>query len=90
MKLFEKKTVSLADKNLSFPRIRRLNSQTLILDGVDTGVLLSDFSQQLHRKKGDASDICLTLFALAGKSPTQFLNQNAKTKKRGSLLLFKT
>ena len=41
----------LIDKILSCSRIKLSNSQTIILDGVDTGVLISDFTQQLRRKK---------------------------------------
>ena len=36
---------SLVDKLLSFPRIKLSNSQTLILDDVETGIFLSDFAQ---------------------------------------------
>ena len=38
-KLFSKAD-SLVDKNLSCPRIKLSNSQTLILDGVETGIYL--------------------------------------------------
>ena len=41
----------LIDKISSCSRIKLSNSQTIILDGVDTGVLISDFTQHLHRKK---------------------------------------
>ena len=65
------------------------NSQTLTLDGVEGGVILSDFAQQLHRKDADVPDIYLTLLDAAGISPTLVLNQNAKTKGRGSCVTFK-
>ena len=39
----------LLDKILSCSRIRLSNSQTIILDGVDTGVLFSDFTLHLRR-----------------------------------------
>ena len=42
-KLFSKAD-SLVDKILSCPRIKLSNSQTLILDGVETGIFLSDFA----------------------------------------------
>ena len=42
---------TLIDKILSCSRIKLSNSQTIILDGVDTGVVISDFSQHLRRKK---------------------------------------
>ena len=47
-KLFSK-TDPLIDKILSSSRIKLSNSQTKNLDGVDTGVLISDFTLQLHR-----------------------------------------
>ena len=44
-KLFSKAD-SLADKILSCPRIKLSNSQTLILDGVETGIFLSDIAPE--------------------------------------------
>ena len=41
----------LKDKILSCSRIKLSNSQTIILDGVDTGVLISDVTLHLRRKK---------------------------------------
>ena len=41
----------LIDKILSCSRIKLSNSQTINLDGVDTGVLISDFTLLLRRKK---------------------------------------
>ena len=43
----------LVRKCLSFPRIKLSKSETLVLDGVKTGVSLSNFAQQLRRKNGD-------------------------------------
>ena len=51
------KADSSKDKILSCPRIKLSNSQTLILDGVKTGIFLSDFVQQLRRKNADVPDI---------------------------------
>ena len=48
---------SLVDKILSCPRIKLSNSQTLIVDGVETGIFLSDFAQQLRRKNADVPDV---------------------------------
>ena len=55
-KLFSKAD-PLVDKILSSPRIKLSNSKTLILDGVETGIFLSDFVQQLRRKNADVPDI---------------------------------
>ena len=62
-KLFSKAD-SLVDKILSSPRIKLSNSETLILDGVETGIFLSDFAQQLRRQNADVPDIYFTLLYL--------------------------
>ena len=59
------KADSLVDKSLSCPRIKLSNSQTLILDGAETGIFLSDFAQKLRRKDADVPDIYFTLFYFA-------------------------
>ena len=87
-KLFSKAD-SLVDKILSCPRIKHSNSQTLVLDGVETGIFLSDFDQQLRRKNADVPDIYFTLLDAAGLSPTLIVNQNAKSKEKGSWVPFK-
>ena len=51
----------LIDKILSCSCIKLSNSQSLILDGVDTGVLISDFTLHLRRKHADVPDIYFTL-----------------------------
>ena len=84
------KADSLVDKILSCPRIRLSKSQTLVLYGVEPGNFLSDFAQQLRCINADVPDINFTLLDAAGKSPTLILNQNAKTKERGSWVPFKT
>ena len=84
------KADSLVDKILSCPRIKLSNSQNLILDGVETGIFLSDFAQQLRRKNADVPDIYFTLLDAAGISPTLILNQNAKAKERGIWVPFKS
>ena len=61
-KLFSKAD-SLVDKILSCPRIKLPNSQILILDGVETGIFLSDFAQQLRRKNADVPQTFLLLDA---------------------------
>ena len=87
-KLFGKSD-TLIDKVLSCSRIKLSNSQTIILDGVDTGVLISDFTLHLRRKNADVPDIYFTLFDAAGISPSLVFNQNAKAKDRGSWVPFK-
>ena len=75
---------SLVDKRLSCPRNKLSKSQTLILDGVESGIFLLDLAQQLRRKNADIPDIYFTLLDAAGISPTLILSQNAKAKERGS------
>ena len=90
--IFNKKLLSkadpLVDKVLSCPRIKLSKSQTLVLDGVETGIFRSDFAQQLRRKNADVPDIYFTLLDAAGISPTMILNQNDKGKERGSWVPF--
>ena len=87
-KLFGKAD-ALIDKILSCSRIKLSNSQTMVLDGVDTGVLISAFILQLRRKKADVPDIYFTLLDAAGIPPSLVFNQNAKAKRRGSCIPFK-
>ena len=79
----------LIDKILSCSRIKLSNSQTIILDGVDTGVLISDFALHLRRKNANVPDIYFTLLDAAGISTSLVFNQNAKAKERGSWVPFK-
>ena len=79
----------LIDKILSCSCIKLSNSQAKFLDGVDTGVLISDFTLHLHRKNSDVPDIYFTLLDAAGISTSLVFNQNAKAKDRGSLIPFK-
>ena len=88
MKLFGKAD-TLIDKILSCSRLKLSKSQTIILDGVDTGVLISDFTQHLRRKNADVPDIYFTLLDAAGTSPSLVFNQNAQAKDRGSWVPFK-
>ena len=80
---------ALIDKILSCSRIKLSNSQTIFLDGVDTGVLISDFALHLRRKNADVPDIYFILLDAAGISTSLVFNQNAKAKDRGSWIPFK-
>ena len=83
------KADSLVDKILSCRPIKLSISQPLVLDGEETTGLLSDFVQQFRRKNADVPDIYFTSLDAAGISPNLFMNQNAKTRERGSWALFK-
>ena len=87
-KLFGKAD-TLIDKILSCSRIKLSNLQTIILNGVDTGVLISDFILHLRRKNADVPDIYFTLLDAAGISPSVVFNHNDKAKDRGSWVSFK-
>ena len=82
------KADSLIDKILSSSRIKLSNSQTIILDGVGTGVLISDSTLHLRRKNADVPDNYFLLLDAAGISPSLVFNQNAKAKDRGSWIPF--
>ena len=87
-KLFGKAD-TLIDKILSCSRIKLSKSQTIILDGVDTGLLISEFTQHLRRKNLDVPDIYFTLLDAAGISHPSVFSQNAIAKDKGSWVLFK-
>ena len=87
-KLFGKAD-TLMYKILSCSRIKLSNSQTIILDGVDTEVLIAEFPNHLRRKNVHVPDIYFTLLDAAGISPYLVFNQNTKTEDRESWLTFK-
>ena len=62
------KADSLVDKNLSCPRIKLSNSQTLVLDGVETGIFTLDLAQQLRRKNAE-----IPAFSLLYLTPLVYL-----------------
>ena len=87
-KLFGKAD-ALIGEILSCSRIKLSNSQSINLDGVDTGVLFSDFTLHLCRKNVHVPHIYFTLFDAAGISPSLVFNENTKAKDRGSWVTFK-
>ena len=68
------KTDCILDKNLSCPFSKLSCSRTLNLVDVETGVLLSNFAQQLHRKNADLPHMYVTLVDATGVPPTVVLN----------------
>ena len=79
----------MLDKVLSCPCNKLPNSQTLISDAVETGVLLSGFAHERRRKYTEVPDIYFISLGSAGISSTLVLNQHVKTKERGSWVLLK-
>ena len=78
----------LKDKVLSCPRIKPSKSQTLFLDGVETGIFFCWTLLNNCVVKTQTFEI-FTLLDAAGISPTLILNQNAKAKKSGTWVPFK-
>ena len=74
----------LVNKVLESPRIKLSNSYTLILDGIETGVLLKDFAQRLKRKNVAIPDIYLTLLDAVSITNNFVVNSHAKGKARGA------
>ena len=64
--------------------------QKMILDCVETAVLLSYSPQRLFCKNADVPDVFFRLFDVAGLSPTLVLKQNAAANERVDCILFKT
>ena len=83
------KTDSSVDKYLSCLRLKFPKSYNLKMDGVETGLLLSDSAQQLNRQNADVPVGYFTLLDAVGVSPNLVLNQDAKTKESGSWVPFK-
>ena len=87
-KLFGKAD-TLIGKILSYSRIKLLNLQTITLDGVEAGVLVSDSTLHLRQKHLDDPDVYFTLLDAAGISPPLVFNHNVKAKDRGRWVPFK-
>ena len=79
----------LVSKTLESPRIKLSKSNTLILDGTETGVLLQDFAQRLKRKNVPVPDIYFTLFDAVSITQVIVVNSHAKCKERGAWIPFK-
>ena len=79
----------LVNKILESSCIKLSNSNTLILDGIETGVLLKDFAQRLKRKNVLIPDIYFTLLDSAGITPNLVVNSHAEGKERGARIPFK-
>ena len=70
----------LVNKNLESPRIKLSNSNTLILDGIETGVLLKDFAQRLKHNNPLFTLLYLTQSA---SLPTLLSTVMPRVKKEG-------
>ena len=79
----------LVNKILESPRFKLSNSNTLSLDGIDTGVLLKDFAQRLKRNDVPIPDFYFTLLDAASITPDLVVNSHAKGKERAAWTPFK-
>ena len=79
----------LVNKTLESPRIKLSNSNTLILDGIETGVLLKDFAQRLKRKNVPKPDNFFTLLDAASITPDIVVITHAKGKEGAAWIPFK-
>ena len=79
----------LVNKILESPRIKLSISNTSILDGIETGVLLKDFAQRLRRKNVPIPDIYFTLLDQASINPNLVVKRHARGKERGAWIPFK-
>ena len=78
----------LVNKILESPRIKLSNSNTLILDGKETGVLFEKLCTAFESKNVPIPDIYFTLFDAASINPNLVVNSHAKGKERGSWIPF--
>ena len=79
----------LVNKLLVSPRIKLSESNILIPDGIETGVLLKDFAQRLKGKNVPVLDIYFTLLDAASITPDIVVTSHAKGKERGAWIPFK-
>ena len=79
----------LVNKLLESRRIKLSKSNTLILNGIETGVLLKDFAHRLKRKNVPIPAIYFTLLDTASITPNLVVNSHAKGKERGAWIPFK-
>ena len=79
----------LINKALESPCIKLSKSNTLILNGKETGVSLKDFAQHLKLKNVPIPDIYFTLLDAASITPDLVINTHAKRKERGAWIHFK-
>ena len=77
------------NKILASPRIKLSNSNTFILDGIKTGVLLKDFAQRLKCKNVPIRDFYFTFSDAASITTDLVVNSHAKGKERRAWIPFK-
>ena len=73
----------LVNKILESPRIKLSNSNTLILDGIETSVLLKDFPQRLKRKNVAYPIFTLLYLTQSASLPTLLSTVMPRVKKEG-------
>ena len=86
---FISSATALLIKLLESPCIKLPNRTTIMLDGMETGVLLKDLVQHVKRKDAAIPDIYFTLFDAVSIPPELVINSHAKAKERGDWIPFK-
>ena len=81
---FTTSATTLLNKLLESPRIKLSNANILILDSIETGVLLKDFAQRLKRKYVPIPDNYFTLLDAANITSDLVVNSHAKGKEGGA------
>ena len=71
------------------PRIKVSNPHSLVLYGVETGVLLPHFAQQLRWRNAEVPDFYFNSPDAAGIFLTLVLSPKANTKGKGNWVLFR-
>ena len=79
----------LVNKVLGSSRMKLSNSNTLILDGIETGVLLKVFALRLRRKNVPIPDFYFTLLDAASVTPNLVVDSHSKGKEKGAWIPFK-
>ena len=83
------KNESIVDEILNSLRVKLSLNDTILLDERDTEVAFADFIFALKRKNVDFPDIYYTLLDANGINPQKVINNDAKSKDRGSWIPFK-
>ena len=77
--------VALVDRKiLQSAHIKLSNSDHLIFNGIETGLLLKNIAQRLKRKNVPKPDVHFTLIDAASITPDTVINSHANGKERGA------
>ena len=90
---FNKKFISSAtpslNKMLEFPRKKLSKSNTMLLDAIETGLLLREIGKHLKRKDVAIPKKYVTLLDAVSITPDVVINSHDKAKERGDWIFFR-